>query len=331
MRYTKLHNTDLEISAVAMGCWALAGDATWGPQDETESIAAVRAALDAGINFFDTAEMYGDGLSERRLGKGLAGRRDRAVIASKFGPDHNAAAEVAAACHRSLEYLGTDYIDLYQIHWASRTVPLQQTWDALLRLKEQGKIREIGVCNFGSGDLGDLLALGTPVTNQLPYSLLTRAIEFEILPRCRAEQIGVLCYSPLLLGILTGKYSCADAVPDGRARLRHFSADRPQTRHGEPGCEAETFAAVARIRAIGEQLGRPMSEVALAWLLHQEGVAGVLSGIRNPDQARRNVAAAELTLSDDVLAMLNDATEPVKQALGPNPDLWQGASDSRFR
>ena len=331
MKYTKLRNTDLEISAVAMGCWALAGDTTWGPQDEAESIAAVRAALDAGISFFDTAEMYGDGLSERRLGKGLAGQRDRAVIASKFGPDHNAAAEVAAACHRSLEYLATDYIDLYQIHWASRTVPLQQTWDALLRLKEQGKIREIGVCNFGTGDLGDLLTLGTPVTNQLPYNLLTRAIEFEILPRCVREQIGVLCYSPLLLGILAGKYSSAGEVPDGRARLRHFSADRSQTRHGEPGCEAETFAAVARIRAISEQLGRPMSEVALAWLLHQQGVAGVLSGIRNPDQARRNVAAVELTFNDDVLAMLNEAAEPVKQALGPNPDLWQGASNSRFR
>ncbi len=331
MKYMKLHNTDLEISAVAMGCWGLAGDATWGPQDEAESIAAVRAALDAGINFFDTAEMYGDGLSERRLGRGLAKRRDRAVIASKFGPDHNADADLTAACERTLACLQTDYIDLYQIHWASRTVPLEETWDALWKLKDQGKIREIGVCNFGTGNLGDLLALGLPVTNQLPYSLLMRAIEFEILPCCVQEGIGVLCYSPLLLGILTGKYSCADEVPDGRARLRHFSTDRPQARHGEPGCEAETFAALARIREISEQLGRPMSDVALAWLLHQEGVVSVLSGIRNPDQARRNVAAAELTLGDDVLAMLDEATEPVKQALGPNPDLWQGANDSRFR
>jgi myo-inositol catabolism protein IolS len=331
VKYTTLPNTDIEVSRVAMGCWALAGDATWGPQDESDAVAGIHAALDEGITLFDTAELYGDGLSEQILGRALAGRRGRAVIASKFGPDHNAPDDLAAACERSLKYLGTDYIDLYQVHWPSRTVPLADTWAALERLRQQGKVRAIGVSNFGPGDLADLLGVGRPASNQVPYNLLMRAVEFRILPACLAQGIGVLCYSPLMVSLLTGKYAAADEVPAGRARTRHFSSSRPETRHGEPGCEAETFAALGGIWQIAAELGRPMSDVALAWLLHRPGVTSVLGGIRNPEQARRNAAAAELMLPDDVLAELDAATEPVKQALGPNPDMWQGASDSRYR
>ena len=331
MKYATLPNTDIEVSRVAMGCWALAGDATWGPQDESDAVAGVHAALDEGITLFDTAEMYGGGLSEQILGRALVGRRDRAVIASKFNPENNAPDELAAAFGRSLEYLQTDYIDLYQIHWASRTVPLEDTWAALERLREQGKVRAIGVSNFGPGDLADLLGIGWPVSNQLPYNLLMRAIEFQILPACIAQGIGVLCYSPLMLSLLTGKYATADDMPAGRARTRHFSTGRPQARHGEPGCEAQVFAALGRIRQIAADLGRSMPDVALAWLLHQPGVTSVLGGIRNPEQARRNAAAAHLVLPGDVLAELDAATEPVKQALGSNPDMWQGAADSRYR
>jgi myo-inositol catabolism protein IolS len=331
MKYTNLHGTELNVSRIAMGCWALAGDMTWGPQEEEASVVAVNAALDAGINFFDTAEMYGNGLSEQRLGKALAKRRSEAVIASKFNPDHNDPVELTAACERTLNYLQTDYIDLYQIHWPSRTVPLEDTWTTLLKLKDQGKVREIGVCNFGTGDLGDVLKLGRPVTNQLPYSLLMRAIEFAILPTCAQKEMSILCYSPLLLGLLTGKYTSADEVPDGRARLRHFSTDRPQARHGEAGCEAETFTAIGKVVEVSQRLGQSPANVALAWLLHQDGVASVLNGIRTEEQASQNVAAAELTLDAEILAELNQATEPVKQALGPNPDMWQGAAESRFR
>ncbi len=331
MRYTTLPNTDLRVSVVAMGCWALSGDSTWGPQDEAEATAAVHAALDAGINFFDTAEMYGAGLSEQRLGQALLGRRDRAVIASKFNAENMAPKALAAACERSLRNLQTDRIDLYQIHWASHTVPLADTWAELLRLRDKGKVRAIGVCNFGAGDLSNLLAIDRPATDQLPYGLLSRAIEYQVLPRCRQEGVGVLCYSPLLLGLLSGKYADAASVPDGRARTRHFSSRRAQTRHGEPGCERETFAAIARIREISGQIGRPMADVAVAWLLHQPGVTGVLAGIRSAAQAQENAVAADLSLSEGLLAALTEATEPVKQALGANPDLWQRAEESRIR
>ena len=331
MKYTRLPNTEIEASVVGMGCWALSGDSTWGPQEETDSIRAVHASLDVGINFFDSAEMYGDGLSERQLGKALADRRDRAVIASKFSSAHSAPDELAAALQRSLQNLGTDYIDLYMIHWPSRTVPLADTWAAMEKLRDQGKIRALGISNFGIGDLNDVLEIGQPVTNELPYNLLTRAIEHEILPACLQRQIGVLCYSPMLLSLLTGKYATADEVPAGRARTRHFSTDRPGARHGEVGCENETFAAIDQIRKISRRLGRPMCDVSIAWLLHQPGVTSVLAGIRNPEQARHNAAAAELALTGEVLAALAEATEPVKEALGGNPDMWQGQSKSRYR
>ena len=326
-----LPDTDIVVSRVAMGCWAFSGDATWGPQNEADAIAGIHAALDAGITLLDTAELYGNGLSEQILGRALAGRRQRAVIASKFSPENSTPAKLIAACERSLKHLRTDRIDLYQIHWRSRTVPLEDTWAALERLREQGKIRAIGVSNFGANDLADLLRIGRPVTNQLPYSLLTRAIEYEIVPACVANQIGVLCYSPLLLSLLTGKYATPDDVPEGRARTRHFSSKRPQARHGEPGCEAELFAALGGIRRIAQRLGRSMSDIALAWLLHRPGVSCVLGGIRNPQQARLNAAAADLALAGDVVAELDAATEPVKLALGSNPDMWQGQNDSRYR
>jgi myo-inositol catabolism protein IolS len=331
MRYTFLPGTELRVSVIAMGCWALAGDMTWGDQSEDDSVAGTRAALDAGINFFDTAPGYGDGLSERRLGKGLEGVRHRAVVATKIGPDAMHPAGVAASVERSLGCLGMDYVDLIQIHWPSREVPLADTWGALERLRDQGKVRAIGVSNFGPGDLAELLAVGSPTTNQVPYSLLARAIEYELAPACAKAGIGILCYSPLSWGLLADKYKSADEVPPGRARSRHFGPNRKLIRHTEPGCEAATFAALDRIRGVAERLELPMSELAVAWLLHQPVVSGVLTGIRNAAQAFANARAAEISLDAATLAELDAASADVKRALGSNPDLWQSGTASRYR
>jgi myo-inositol catabolism protein IolS len=329
MEYRKLGETEITVSVVAMGCWAITGDWTWGAQDEQASIATIRTALDVGINFFDTAEAYGDGYSETLLGQALAGRRHKAVIASKVSPSHLTGDEVQKACERSLRRLNTDYIDLYQIHWPNWKVPIAETLEALDKLRQQGKVRAIGISNFGMVDLSDLLTVGRCETNQLPYSLLGRAIEYEIKPKCIDNDIGILCYSPLAQGLLTGKFVSADDVPETRARTRHFSKDRAQARHGEDGCELETFAAIESIRRICAKVGAPMAEVALAWLLYQPGVTSVLAGARTPDQIRQNTQAAALELSHEVISELTEVTEEVKQKLGPNPDLWQ--SDSRFR
>ena len=329
MKHRKLGKTDITVSVVAMGCWAIAGGRVWGPQDEVDSIATVEAALDAGVNFFDTAEGYGDGYSELVLGRALAGRRHEAVIATKVGRSRLSGDEVQQACERSLQRLQTDYIDLYQIHWPRRTVPLDETMEALERLCEQGKARAIGVCNFGVGDLSDLLKVGGTETNQLPYSLLWRAIEYEIRQKCIDEGIGILCYSPLAQGLLTGKFGAPDEVPEGRSRTRHFSKDRPQTRHGEAGCETEMFAAIEKIGHISDKIHQPMAKVALAWLLHQPGVTSVIAGARNPNQIKQTAQAADLELPPETIGELTEATEEVKRILGPNPDMWQ--SESRFR
>jgi myo-inositol catabolism protein IolS len=331
MRYTNLPGTSIRVSVIAMGSWALAGDAQWGDQSEADSIAATCAALDAGINFFDTAPGYGEGLSEQRLGKGLKGVRERAVIATKIGPDAMLPAMARRSVERSLEHLGTDYIDLLQIHWPSRSVPLEDTWAELERLREEGKVRALGVSNFGARDLAHVARLGRPSVDQLPYSLLSRAIEYEVVAECQRAGIGVLCYSPLLWGLLAGKYASADEMPPNRARSRHFSSARPPTRHGEPGCEAETFAALTKLRGIAERLSVSMSDLALAWLLHQPVVTSVLIGIRNAGQAELNARAADVQLDANTLGELDRATAEVKTVLGPNPDLWQGNANSRFR
>jgi myo-inositol catabolism protein IolS len=329
VEYRKLGKTDIAVSVVAMGCWVFAGDSTWGQQDEADSIATVKAALDAGVNFFDTAEGYGGGDSETVLGRALVGRRHEAVIASKVSRSHLSVDEVQQACERSLRRLQTDYIDLYQIHWPSRTVPLEETMETLERLREQGKVRAIGVCNFGVGDLSELVQVGWAETDQLPYSLLWRAIEYQIRQKCVVEGIGILCYSSLAQGLLTGKFSSPDEVPQGRARTRHFSDDRPQTHHGEPGCETEMFAAIETIRRICDKIHQPMANVALAWLLHQPGVASVIAGARTSDQIKQTAQAADLELSPELVEELSAATRELKRILGPNPDMWQ--SESRFR
>lgn len=331
MDYRILPGTDWKVSSIAMGCWALAGDQTWGPQDEAVSIQTIHAAIEAGINFFDNAELYGAGLAEEVLGKALQGRRHEVFIASKFNQEHARHDQVLASCEASLRRLRTDYIDLYQIHWANWDVPFEETWSALDELHRQGKVRAIGVCNFGIQDLTDLLRLGRPVSNQLPYGPLFRAIEFGLLPFCQQQGIGVLCYSPLTIGLLTGKYASADEVPPGKARTRHFSSRRPLTRHGEPGCEAETFQAIHGIRKIADNLGWTVTQLALAWLLRQDGVTVVINGMRRPEQARENALAAELQLSDEVVRQITALTDPIKEKLGPNPDMWEGQSRSRFR
>jgi len=328
MQYRKLGRTDIEISTVAMGCWAIVGDFTWGEQDEADALAAIDAAFDAGINFFDTAPAYGDGYSEQLLGRALRGRRDRAVLATKVSRGDLRPDDVTRSVHDSLRRLDTDRIDLIEIHWPDWDVPLDETLSALAELKGEGKVRAIGVSNFGTVDLTGALRLERIETNQLCYSLLARAIEYDVQPLCVEQEVSILCYSPLAQGLLTGKFHTPDDVPDTRARTRHFSRRRPHTRHEEDGCETEVFDAVASIRHLA---GRPMAELALAWALHQDGVTSVLAGARNPRQIEQNARAADLTLDDAVLLELNAASESVKQALGPHPDIWQNPESSRMR
>ena len=329
MDYRRLGDTNIEVSVFALGCWPFAGGDVWGEQDDGDSIAAVHAALDAGINFFDTAEGYGAGKSEQVLGQGLTGRRQLAVIATKISAPHLVPSEVEVACDQSLKNLGTDYIDLYQIHWPNRDIPIEDAWESLSRLVEKGKVRALGVCNFGFQDLTDVLALGGCQSDQLPYNLAWRAIEYEIQPICAENNTGIICYSPLAQGVLTGRYKNADEVPDGLARSRHYSMDRPQSSHSEDGCEEELFEAVDKIRDVADQMNQPMASVALAWVRSRPAVLSLLIGARNPEEVGWNIPAADLKLPPDASAELSTITERVKEIIGANPDMWN--SNNRMR
>ena len=326
----ELGNTGIRVSGIAMGCWAIVGDRTWGHQEESDALDAIRAATDAGVNFFDTAEGYGGGYSEQLLAKALGSRRDDVVIGSKVSPNHVDSYEaLVRSCDESLTNLKTDRIDVYHLHWPNRKVPIEEIAEGFARLKQAGKIRSFAVSNFGPGDLAELVSCAVPAVNQLPYNLIWRAIEFEIVPLCVRHGIGVTCYSPIAQGLLTGKFASPDDVPEGRARTRHFSSAREQTRHAEGGHEDLTFRTIREIGDIAAELCRPPVEVALSWLLAKPGVASVLVGARNPAQMRANAAALDLDLPAEVVRRLDAATDPLKQAFGTNPDMWQ--STSRYR
>jgi aryl-alcohol dehydrogenase-like predicted oxidoreductase len=327
--YKKLGNTDIEVSTFALGCWPFAGGDVWGEQDDGDSIAAVHAALDAGINFFDTAEGYGAGKSEQVLGEGLVGRRKEAIIGTKISPPNLDPKLVEETCDRSLKNLGTDYIDLYQIHWPNHDIPQDDQWEALSRLVEKGKVRALGVCNFAIDDLTAALDIGMCQSDQLPYNLAWRAIEYEIQPLCSETNTGIICYSPLAQGVLSGRYKNADEVPEGLARSRHYSKDRPQSNHGEDGCEVELFEAVEKIRYVADQMQEPMASVALAWVRSRASVLSLLIGARNPEELSWNLPAIDLKLPADASAKLSTITERVKEIIGSNPDMWN--SDNRMK
>lgn len=318
------------ISPLALGTWALAGDKFWGAQAEQDSIATIHTALDAGVTLIDTAPAYGDGLSEEIVGRALRGRRDQALLATKISEADLTPERTVASCEASLRRLQTDCIDLLQIHWLGSGERLEDVIAAMEGLRAAGKVRTLGVCNFGAHSLGRLRAASHGwITNQLPYNLIWRAIEFEIVGACQRDGLGILCYSPLQQGLLTGRFRTPEEVPVGRHRTRHFRADRPMSRHGGAGFETLTFATLDRIRSVADRLGQPMADVALAWLLHRPGVSSVIFGARTPQQVHENLAASRLQLDATTMAELNRATDELKTALGPNADLWAG--ESRIR
>ncbi len=321
MRYRELGRTGVEVSVVCCGAMAMSGAGTYGEQDDEQSVRTVHAALDAGITFFDTAEMYGQGHSERVLGRALAVRREEVIVASKVSPKNLEPDRLVQACEDSLRRMGMERIDLYQVHWPNHDIPFSQTAEVLERLCEQGKIRWWGVSNFGKGDLTDALQHGHPEVNQVPYSLLWRAIEHDITPICRDNGVSIICYSPMAQGILTGKFASPEDVP----------AQRRRPRYCWDGVIEKSFQVVRVVRDVSEEVGASMADVALAWLLHQEGVTSVIAGMRTPEQAKENAQAGDLLLPAEAIERLNSASQRVKDSLDANPDMWQAGDESRYR
>lgn len=331
MQYRRLSDSELNVSVLAFGAWQLAHDAYWGADADADPVGAVHKAVEIGVNLFDTAEMYNEGESERVLGQALKGIRDKVYIASKVSPDHLHPVAVRNACETSLKNLDTDWIDLYQVHWPSREVPFDDTYGALLQLKEEGKIREIGLSNFGTEDLGRWCSIGSAVSNQLCYNLLFRAIEYDIVPECVKRNIGILAYMPLMQGILSGRWDSVEVIPQKRRRTRHFAPDREGVMHTEPGCERETMDTVRELNVIADDLGETSATVAMAWLIAQPGVSSVVAGARKPAQVERNHRAATLHLPEKTITRLDEASAALKKRLGANADAWLCDQKARIR
>jgi myo-inositol catabolism protein IolS len=318
MRTLPLGSTDIQISAVIMGTWQ-AGKVMWSGIEDKESLKAIRAAFDAGITTFDSAEVYGNGHSEQILGQALSGVRDQVVIATKVFSNHLDREQLVTACERSLRNLGTDYIDLYQIHWPPGSfghpaVPLEEPLEALLALKEQGKIRAIGVSNFDRSLIEAARAHASIESLQPPYSLFWRSLEAETLSWCRTEQITTLAYSPMAQGILTGKFG-----PDHQfAKKDH----RKGHRLFQPEIFGTVQAALAHLQPIADAHGVTMAQLALAWVIAQPNTCAI-AGARSADQATNNAAAMEITLSADTLAEMDAIGRTVTDKLDDNPVQWQ--------
>ncbi len=345
MQWRQCGKFDLKLPMLGMGCWAYGGGEYWGAQNQQDVDAVVRCAVDNGCCFFDTAEAYNGGASETSLGLALRGiPRAEVIIGTKISPSHTAPHTLREHCDASLRRLQTDYVDLYMVHWpitphsirhfsaAPQPTPsLPDAFDTLMRLKRSGKVRYVGVSNFGVAKLDEALATGTEiVVNELPYSLLTRAVELEILPYCREKGIGVLGYMALMQGVLADVYPTLADVPAPRRRTRHFDSRRtPQCRHGQPGAEAETNAALQAIRAIAARHGMSMPEIALKWTFAGAGITSSLCGSRNVKTLQMNIEAASEPLAAGVIEELNRATQPLLEALGPSFDYYENPVNDR--
>lgn len=317
MEKRQLGTSGIEISPIVMGTWQ-AGKRGWVGIEDSEIIKALQAAFAAGITTFDTAEIYGDGYSERLLGEALTGLRDKIVLATKVFPNHLKYEQVIAACDRSLQNLKTDYIDLYQIHWASgafksEIVPIEESMRALNDLKSQGKIRAIGVSNFSKQQLEEAAQFGRIDSLQPPYSLFWRHVEADTMPYCQANQISILAYSPMAQGLLTGKFGREDRFPpeDNRSQNKLFQGENYQRAQD----------ALDRLRPIAAELNCTLGQLALAWAIAQPQTVAI-AGARNSEQVLSNARAAEVKIPSDMMEQMDAIARQVTDYLDDRPVMW---------
>jgi aryl-alcohol dehydrogenase-like predicted oxidoreductase len=313
LRTGRLGSTGLEITRVGFGAWAIGGggwEFGWGPQEDDESIAAIHRALDLGVNWIDTAAAYGFGRSERIVGRALRGLSRRPYVFTKCSLLDDGTGHVRHSLKRdsvlreaeaSLQRLGVDAIDLYQIHWPIPEEDIEEGWAAMATLKEQGLVRHIGVSNFDADQLRRIQSIAPIETIQPPYSLIDRAAEAEILPLAERDGIGVIVYSPMGSGLLTGAMTRERiaAMPDEDWR-------KTDPRFTEP-LLSRHLALAARLRAVAERHGSTPGAVAVAWTLRNPAVDGAITGFRRPAQVDPILVAAGLELTDQDMTDIESA------------------------
>jgi aryl-alcohol dehydrogenase-like predicted oxidoreductase len=323
MKTRKLGYTDLHLTTVGLGTWAMGGGGwqwAWGPQHDEDSIAALRRGLDLGCNWIDTAAGYGLGRSEEIVGRAVAGRRDEVIIATKCGlvwdegcTDLYARLEaksVRAECEASLKRLGVEVIDLYQIHWPTDEDHLEEAWSTIADLIREGKLRYAGVSNFSMEQIKRVQAIHPVASLQPPYSMLNRGVETELLDYCAAKDIGVVAYSPMGSGLLTGKYTRAlvASLPDDDWRK-----DRNPD-FQEPALEAN-LALIEGLQPIAERNGKTLAQLAIAWVLRRPEVTAAIVGVRRPSHIEETVMAGDWELSPDDTAEIEALLTKRAQAL----------------
>lgn len=303
MQLRKLGYTDLELTTVGLGTWAMGGpwQFGWGPQDDSEAVAAITKALEVGINWIDTAPAYGLGHSEELIGKVLKQMGEKPIIATKCGLLWNEKKEkvcclkkqsIRDECHASLKRLGVEVIDLYQMHWPTPDEDVEQAWEEMAKFVSEGKVRYLGVSNFTLEQIRRVQEIHPVASLQPPYSMLHREVEDELLDYCAQNDIGVVAYSPMHRGLLTGKFSPErlSGLPIDDHRRRNPDFHDPQF--------TATLELVEQLRPVAERNGRTLSQLAISWVLRRPEITAAIAGARRPEQIVETVPASDWNLSE---------------------------------
>lgn len=322
MECRQLGKSDLKISAITFGSWAIGGW-MWGGTDKKDAIDAIHAAINHGINTIDTAAVYGFGVSEEIVGEALAnGLRNKVILMTKFGLrwdaklgtyyfqtkdnqgntidlyKYSGPESIIFECEQSLKRLKTDYIDLYQIHWPDVTTPVAETMAACLELVKSGKVRAVGVCNYSVSQMKEAETVLQLASNQVPYSMVNRGIEEEVVPYCEANQIGILAYSPLQRGFLTGKIKEDHRFKPGdhRADSQYFKKNNYR--------QIQDF--LKKLGPLAKDKGTTIAQLVIQWTIRQPGITCALVGARSRDQAIENSRAGDFSISSVEIKQIND-------------------------
>lgn len=327
MEYITLGRSNVKVTRLTFGAWAIGGW-MWGGADKKDALRAIRKSIDLGITTIDTAPVYGFGLSEEIIGEAIRGVRDEVQILTKYGMiwdrkigkfyfnstdnegkpvslyRYAGKESVIKECEQSLKRLRTDYIDLLQIHWADPTTPIRETMEAMEILLKAGKIRAAGVSNYNLEDIKTAHTFTNLSSNQVPYSMLKRDIEKEIIPWCIANNVSILAYSPLQRGLLTGKFKKGHTFNPGDTR--------PDTPYYKDSNIKKTNEFLEKLKPLAHDKNASLTQLVLRWTIQMPGITTVLAGARNPEQVRENAGALNFKLSDEEMQQINSYLKNLK-------------------
>jgi len=309
MQYRQLGSTGTQVSEIVLGAWQY-GQAGWADIKDDESVAAIHAALDAGINMIDTAVGYGSGYSEQVVGEAVKGRRDQVLLASKIDASPDSIRQGIDAC---LQRMGIDCIDLYQVHYPSPRIPIAETIGAMDEIRQAGKVRFVGVSNFSLQQMQEGVATARIDTCQPPFNVLWRQFDRDVLPFCHEHGIAVLPYSPLAQGLLAGKFRRRNDIPDDIRSRNKLMA---------PGIFEQCLEVVALMERIAATHGKTLAQTAIAWTLQTPGITAPIVGARNPQQLESNLGGVGWRLTDDEYRQISEAGLRISTQLDFSSNMW---------